>query len=331
MRDTVPGPKEIDLELDDLPEIIDELPPDHDVENLPEAASAGAFASGVSVLGWALSLIGSLIALAVGVWAWDFTTGLLARNVVLGGVAVAVVSVVGLLVLVLIVRELSAIGRLRRIDGIRLQASAARSGNDLSASRAVVQKLKKLTAQRHDTSWSAARFDEAASDIIDGTSLLDLAEQEFLAPLDQQAIKEVQAASARVATVTALIPLAMADVVAALYSNVVMIRKISETYGGRSGSLGSWRLMRAVIAHLAATGVVALGDDLLGSAVGGGVLSKVSRRFGEGLINGALTARVGVAAIEICRPLPFAALSPPSTGSIVRSALAGLIERTKDQ
>ncbi|MEO1155194.1 MAG: YcjF family protein, partial [Pseudomonadota bacterium] len=62
----------------------------------------------------------------------------------------------------------------------------------------------------------------------------------------------------------------------------------------------------------------------IGSVAGGGVLSKISRRFGEGLINGALTARVGVAAMEVSRPLPFGKDRRPSVTGIVKRALTGL-------
>ncbi len=82
-----------------------------------------------------------------------------------------------------------------------------------------------------------------------------------------------------------------------------------------------------MFAHLAATGAVAVGDDLVGSTLGGGVLSKLSRRFGEGLINGALTARVGITAIELCRPLPFEAEPKPRVATTVRRALTGLFTR----
>ena len=66
---------------------------------------------------------------------------------------------------------------------------------------------------------------------------------------------------------------------------------------------------------------------MIGSVAGGGVLSKLSRRFGEGVVNGALTARVGLAAMELCRPLPFAALDRPAVSSLVSRALAGLVSR----
>jgi len=123
------------------------------------------------------------------------------------------------------------------------------------------------------------------------------------------------------------VPLALADVFTALTANLRMIRRIAEVYGGRAGVLGSWRITRTVLAHLVATGAVAVGDDLIGSVAGGGVLSRVSRRFGEGVINGALTARVGVAAIEVCRPLPFVATARPAVTGLVRRALTGLFGR----
>ena len=161
--------------------------------------------------------------------------------------------------------------------------------------------------------------------------MLGLVERELLAPVDAQAVLEVEAAARQVAMVTALVPLALADVVAALTANLRMIRRIAELYGGRGGTLSSWRLTRAVFAHLVATGAVAVGDDLIGSVAGGGLLAKVSRRFGEGVVNGALTARVGVAAIEVCRPLAFTATNRPRVTALVRRALTGLFPSGRDQ
>ena len=71
--------------------------------------------------------------------------------------------------------------------------------------------------------------------------------------------------------------------------------QVNIPYRGSHGTFGSWRLMRRVFGHLIATGAVALTDDLLGDVAGGGVLSKLSRHFGEGVVNGVLTARVDVA------------------------------------
>ena len=222
------------------------------------------------------------------------------------------------------IKELAAFGRLRKLDRIQHSAATALADADLSAAHRVTNDLIGLYAGRDDTRWGRASFAERQADVLDADALLGLAEKTILAPLDQRAMREVEAATRQVATVTALVPLALADVFAALTANLRMIRRIAEIYGGRSGTFGSWRLTRTVLSHLVATGAVAVGDDLIGSVAGGGILSKVSRRFGEGVINGALTARVGVAAIEVCRPLPFTAERKPNVGGLVSRAMRGL-------
>ena len=126
-------------------------------------------------------------------------------------------------------------------------------------------------------------------------------------------------------------PLALVDVIVTLITNLRMIRKIAEIYGGRSGFFGSWRLTRLVLAHVMATGAVAIGDDLISSLAGGSILAKFSRKFGEGVINGALTARVGIAAMQLCRPFAFQAGASPSVTGIMKRALLGVFvsDRTR--
>lgn len=273
---------------------------------------------------WFWSLAVSLVGFIASLAAWDYVNGLLARSPILGGIAMVLLGLLGCVVLVIALRELAAFGRLRRLDAIQRQAIDALASGDLKAARAVTQALDRLYANREDTAWGRAEMAARTGDVLDADGLLGMAEHTLLVPLDARATREVEAAARQVATVTAIVPLALADLFTALTANLRMIRRIAEVYGGRAGTLGSWRLTRSVLTHLVATGAVAVGDDLIGSVAGGGVLSKVSRRFGEGVVNGALTARVGVAAIEVCRPLPFHATKRPSVTTLVRRALTGL-------
>jgi putative membrane protein len=273
---------------------------------------------------WFWGLTASIIGAALSVAVWDFVTGLLARAPVLGWIVTALVAALLLVLLAIALREFAAIARLGRIDTLHRAAAAALAADDLAQARQVTDKLIVFYRGREDTSWGCQRLAERAGDQFDAAALLTLAENELLAPLDAAASREVEAAARQVATVTALVPIALADVAVALASSLRMIRRVAEIYGGRSGFLGSWRLTRAVFAHLLATGAVAVGDDLLEPILGGSLLSKLSRRFGEGLVNGALSARVGVAAIEVCRPLPFTANRRPSVRGIVTRALGGL-------
>lgn len=273
---------------------------------------------------WFWSLLLTITGLVVSLAAWDYVNGLIARSPILGALISSLLLLFVLVLLVIAVRELSAFARLRRVDGLQHAAAEALVSGNLTDARTVITGLKRLYAGRADTEWGAARLADRQGDVLDADGLIGLAERTMLEPLDARAMREVEAAARQVATVTAIVPLALADVIVALTANLRMIRRIAEIYGGRSGVIGSWRLTRTVLAHLVATGAVAVGDDLIGSIAGGGMLSKVSRRFGEGVINGALTARVGVAAIEVCRPLPFHARKRPSVTALVKRALTGL-------
>jgi putative membrane protein len=267
----------------------------------------------------------ALISFAASLAAYDFVTGLIARSPILGGIALVLTGLFILALLLIAGKEWLAIGRLKRIDIYRTDADAALNNSDLKSARLVTEKVASLYANRPELKQGYNAFATMKGDAFDADALIAIAERELLAPLDEAARSEVEAAARQVATVTAIVPLALADLAAALTSNLRMIRRIAEIYGGRSGAIGSWRLTRAVFSHLVATGAVAIGDDLIGSIAGGGILSKLSRRFGEGMINGALTARVGVAAIEVCRPLPFVEQKPPSVTGIIKRALVGLI------
>lgn len=270
---------------------------------------------------------GALAAFVLGLAATDYVTALLARSTLLGTVALALLGALAALLLLIALREAAGLARLRRLDALKAEAAAARAAGDLAAARRAAARLAALYAGREELRWGLARLRDGQGDLLDADGLLALAERELLAPLDAAARAEIEAAVRQVAAATALVPLAFVDVAVALGANLRMIRRVAEIYGGRAGALGSWRIARSVFAHLVATGAVAVGDDLISSVAGGGLAARVSRRFGEGVINGALTARVGQAAIEVCRPLPFAALPRPRVTETLRRALTGLFDR----
>jgi putative membrane protein len=328
--------KPVLIDLDDDPiENVSDAPAVPDIDALALSGQAMQLAARFAarkpsrLARWFWGLVASLLTAMLGVAAWDFAASMVTRIPILGW---AVVGLLGALVFVLLlvaIREFAAIGRLGRIDKLRRAADEAVANQDLVAAQAVSDRLMALYNGCEETRWGRERLAERRGEQVDASALLELVENELLAPLDAAASREVEAAARQVATVTALVPLALADVAVALASSLRMIRRVGEIYGGRSGFLGSWRLTRAVFSHLLATGAVAVGDDLLEPVLGGSILSKLSRRFGEGLVNGALSARVGVAAMEVCRPLPFTAQSRPSVRGIVKRALTGLFS-TKD-
>ncbi|WP_353534028.1 TIGR01620 family protein [Cognatishimia sp. WU-CL00825] len=273
---------------------------------------------------WFWGLLLALLGAVVSITAWNFVNGLMLSYPTVGWLMTGLFAAFLAVSALIVAKELTAFARLRRVDHLHRAAENALSENDLNAARKVAQDLSGLYRAREDVAWGQQRLSEMLPDAFDASAVLSTVERELMANLDAAAKREVEQAARQVATVTALVPLALADVVAALVSNLRMIRRIAEIYSGRSGTLGSWRLTRAVMAHLVTTGAVAVGDDLLGSLAGGSVLGKISRRFGEGMVNGALTARVGIAAMEVCRPLPFTKETRPSVSNLIKRSLTGL-------
>ncbi|MNW13463.1 hypothetical protein D3C71_2114250 [compost metagenome] len=57
--------------------------------------------------------------------------------------------------------------------------------------------------------------------------------------------------------------------------------------------------------------------------LGHGLASKLSARLGEGVINGLMTARIGIAAMDLCRPMPFRALKRAGIGDFLSDLAPG--------
>jgi putative membrane protein len=103
--------------------------------------------------------------------------------------------------------------------------------------------------------------------------------------------------------------------------NLRLLRALATLYGGRPGTIGALKLANMVFGHIVATGGLAMTDDLLGQFLGQDLLRRLSRRLGEGAFNGALTARIGIAAIEVIRPLPYLAARPPRARDVLGEVL----------
>ena len=254
---------------------------------------------------------GSLLALAAGLWADQLVRTLFARAEWLGFLAAALAAVAAAALMVILARELWALSRLASVEKLRARAIDAIERDDARGARAVAEELAAFVAGRPETAAGRRALVEMKGDIIDGAGLVRIAEREMLGPLDDRARVMILDAAKRVSVVTAVSPRALVDIAYVTFESGRLIRRLSALYGGRPGTLGFFRLSRNVLAHLAVTGAIAAGDEFVHQIVGQGLAARLSAKLGEGLVNGMLTARIGIAAMETTRPLPFAALPRP--------------------
>lgn len=261
--------------------------------------------------------LGILVSLAVGLWADRLIRDLFERLPWLGWFAAAVAAVAVLALVVILLREFIAIGRLAEVEKLQGKALDAIARDDPKAARAVVDELSAFVAAKPQTAAGRRALADLRGDIIDGGDLVRLAETEILGPLDAEAKQMVLDAAKRVSLVTAVSPRALVDVAYVVFEAGRLIRRLSELYGGRPGTLGFFRLARSVLAHLAVTGSIAVGDSFVQQIVGHGLAARLSAKLGEGVVNGMMTARIGIAAMETARPLPFTAVRRPGMGDFL--------------
>jgi putative membrane protein len=272
-----------------------------------------------SLLSWGglfWSATGGLVSLGFGLWLTRLIDDLFAWSPAFGVVGLALAGAAGTALFVLAMREIGGILRQRHIAELHIGLARAREKDDFKEARRLVRDLSSLYSTRPDTARARAQLRKVARDIVDGRDLIDITERTLVEPLDLDVRREIASVAKRVSMVTALAPRAIIDVVFVGAQAIRLIRRIAVIYGGRPGLLGFLKLLRSIAAHIAITGGMAVGDSLIQQFVGHGIAARLSARLGEGVLNGLLTARVGLSAMAVCRPLPFGSGKAPKVGDV---------------
>jgi putative membrane protein len=265
--------------------------------------------------------LAGLVLLGTGLGVVNLVEDLFARSEGFGFLGLGFAILATLALLVIVAREAFSLARLATIEKLHRRAVEALLSDDRGASRTIVQDLLRIAHGNPQLARARTALAGHADDIIDGADLIRLAERELMTPLDQEARRLVSTAAQRVSIVTAVSPRALIDVLFVFAASLRLVRQLARLYGGRPGTLGLIKLMRHVIAHLAITGGMAASDGLVQQVLGHGIAAKLSQRLGEGVLNGLLTARLGLAAIDVTRPLPFTALPRPMLGDLAKDLL----------
>ncbi len=270
---------------------------------------------------WGAILAGALLSL-ITLWAGLAVTRLVedffSRSPALGWITLGVAGLAAFAALAIITREIWALSRLRRIEHIQQDAAHAINTDDAKAAKRALSSLQTLYAARADAQLGLKTLKQYETDIMDGRDRVRLADRHLVAPRDDEAHRIIAHASRRVTLLTTVTPTAALDILFVAALNLRMMRELATLYGGRPSALATLRLARMVLGHLAVTGGLALSDNLLQHVVGKGLLGRLSARFGEGAVNGILTARVGLAARDVCRPIPQETSAKETLGSLLR-------------
>src|SRR5690606_24167952 len=131
----------------------------------------------------------------------------------------------------ILLRELFALVRLRRITAVHDKAAEAAASDDRALAVAACNELLTLYAARPETARGRKALSGHLEEIIDGRDLIGLAETELMLPFDETARRIVLSSAKRVSLVTAISPRALVDVLFVLAEIVRLIRLLSALYG----------------------------------------------------------------------------------------------------
>ena len=254
--------------------------------------------------------------LAFWLWVSKLIEDLFAQSQTLGTVGMILALLAGGSLAIIVGREAFGLIRLARIEQLHARAARVLETDNRAEARAIIRELLKFehpnpqlargratldqASRRHHRrrrsdpagrarTDDAARHRSARADLEGGAARLD-GHRDQPEGADRRAVRAIAATR--------------------------LIGQLARLYGGRPGALGMFKLMRQTVSHLAITGGIALGDSVVQSVLGHGLASRLSSKLGEGVLNGMLTARLGLAAD---RPDPAAAVQRPAPPAARRS------------
>ncbi|MBI1209096.1 MAG: TIGR01620 family protein [Azospirillum sp.] len=304
-----------------------ELDPGQAMRTPVEATASGGRPGGeaAAVLGrlrWPLAgsaLVGAIAAMILLGLAFDAANLLqraFAAGAVFGALVVALIAVAVGTTLKLALDEWASLRRLRRIEGLRSDAERLGTIAGYGEATRFADSLAAFYVDRPELVPAFGALRRSISDAHDDGEVVRLIDRQVLAPLDHQAYRCVVKGARDIALATALCPSAALDVAIVLWRNLRLVREVATLYGARPGQFGSIRLMKRMLTNLAVAGVAESAQHVAVDALGGNLAAAVSTRLGQGMINGLLTARIGIAAMHLCRPIAFSPDNQPSLRKI---------------
>lgn len=237
----------------------------------------------------------------------------------LGGIVLTTLSVAFLAGLAKAsIGELLALRRLREATRFRADLEAAlRHDSPPEITTAMAPVLAMVARRRPEL---ASQFHHRIDGQSDVAAMLRQFRTTVLAPLDQEARRVVRREAFATLGAVAVSPHPALDVAIVAWRSVAMVRRIADIYGLRPSGLASLRLARMTVISAAAAMAADPAGDMLAESLGGSVADKLAGKLAEGSITGFRALRLGIRAIDVCRPLPF---EPEERKGLLRTLMEG--------
>ncbi len=226
--------------------------------------------------------------------------------------------------LVAIARELGVIRRqLRSLDTI---AAARREADQLMQSQghdrgvAFAARVIGLYESRPEMAGPIREFRQAVNSTLRDQEVVARLSSLVLRHLDEEARGAVGRALRDTAFISLASPNGLIDGLITFWRELRMLREVAVVYGLAPGLLQQWTLLRRVLFIAATSGMLNQAGDMAMQSLGGGMVARLSANAADALYTALRTARLGIYAMEVCRPVAFAPAERRSMWIFLRKA-----------
>lgn len=225
----------------------------------------------------------------------------------------------------------SLAGEWRRLWRLRQRAEERDRGRELLNShgmgkgRAFCEKLAQQAGldQGHP---ALQRWHAALHETQNDREIVALYAQLVQPVLDRQARRDISRHAAEATLMIAVSPLALVDMAFIAWRNLRLVNRIARVYGIELGYFSRIRLFRLVLLNMAFAGASELVREVGMDWMSQDIAARLSARAAQGIGAGLLTARLGIKAMELCRPLPWLEDDKPRLGDFRRELIGQLKE-----
>ncbi|CAM2967086.1 TIGR01620 family protein [Vibrio mytili] len=218
-------------------------------------------------------------------------------------------------------KELWKLRKLRNHFSVQEESEALLRSDSVGKGKAFCEKV----AEESGVLAENPGFDRWANSVNPAHSdaeILDMYDSMVVTQQDKLATKIVSQHATESAALVAVSPLAAADMLLVAWRNFKMIDNLSKVYGVELGYASRIKLFKAVFVNMAAAGASELAIDAGMDLMSMDLAGKVSARAGQGLGVGILTARLGLKAMALLRPLPWHPDRQVKLGTIRKAIVA---------
>lgn len=213
---------------------------------------------------------------------------------------------------IILVGEVGGLTRLKKFDALRTDVQNLWHGSGHGASAKLSLRLRRGVTQEAWLEPAWRNFHNLAQSHHSDRELLELLSRTVYAQLDQRCYQIIVQRGSMTAMASTIIPFVWLDSLIFLWQNLRLIREIAQCYGLKPGWSGNLFLARDVLLGMFMAGTADLMVDKVAETVGGHAASRILAQVGKGVANALFTARVGMAAMNRCRTLPFHPGGEPS-------------------